>query len=145
MTKDFDFAASLPQIKRIAVGDPSHVPAGRYARQSLESLGWWNSLQGLLVPALDVRAALKLVEIDEADAGIVYATDAKQSDKVRVVAAFPSETHDPIRYPVAVCKDGSQVAIEYLRFLRTTEMKQVFEHAGFVVLRPSGDSGKSRP
>jgi len=145
MTKDFAFATSLPQIRRIAVGDPSHVPAGRYARQALESLGWWNSLQESLVPTQDVRAALKLVEIGEADAGIVYTTDSKQSDKVRVVATFPSETHDPIRYPVAVCKDGSPVAIEYLRFLRTIEMKQVFEQAGFVVLPPSGDRGKSGP
>jgi molybdate transport system substrate-binding protein len=136
-TKDFDFAARLPQVKRIAVGDPAHVPAGWYAKQVLESLGWWDALQGLLVPALDVRAALRLVEIGEADAGIVYSTDARQSDKVVVVAEFPSGLHAPIRYPVALCKD-STAAVAFVAFLRTSEMTEVFERAGFRVIPGPG-------
>ncbi len=136
-TKDFDFTARLPQVKRIAVGDPAHVPAGRYARQALEALGWWDSLQGLLVPALDVRAALRLVEIGEADAGIVYSTDARQTEKVVVVAEFPSRLHAPIRYPVALCSD-SAAAVEFVGFLRTAEMTGVFEQAGFRVIPGPG-------
>lgn len=143
--KEFDFAARLPQIKRIAVGDPSHVPAGRYAQQALESLGWWDSLQGLLVPAQDVRAALRLVEIGEADAGIVYSTDAVSagpSEKVVVVAKFPSDLHEPIRYPIAQCKDsGAAAASQFIQFLRTTEMTEVFEKAGFRVISDSISGG----
>lgn len=134
MKRDFDFVASNPRVKRIAVGDPAHVPAGRYARQALESLGWWASVEPLLVPAQDVRAALRLVELGEADAGIVYSTDAAQSRKVKVVAVFPGDTHEPIRYPVALCNGASPNAAEFVRFLRTPEMAGVFEGAGFRVL-----------
>lgn len=133
-TKDFNFAEKLPQIKRIAVGDPAHVPAGRYAKQSLEKLGWWAPLEKLLVPAQDVRAALRLVELGEADAGIVYSTDAKSSARVVLVGTFPAETHEPVHYPVALCKTADPKAAEFLRFLRSAESTKVFENAGFRVL-----------
>lgn len=132
MTGDFDFTASLPQVRRVAVGDPSHVPAGRYARQALESLGWWDALEPLLVPAPDVRAALRLVEIAEADAGIVYSTDARRSNKVQVVAAFPPALHEPIRYPIALCSDAPAGA-QFIDFLGASPMRAVFEAAGFRV------------
>lgn len=135
--KDFDFAASLPHIKRITLGDPSHVPAGRYAQQALEKLTWWSSLQPRLAPSHDVRAALRIVEIGEADAGIVYATDAKSSRKVFVIGAFPADSHDPIRYPIALCKDAKPEAADFLKFLRTPEAAQVFESAGFSILPPA--------
>lgn len=135
MTKEYDFANRLPQVKRIAVGDPAHVPAGRYARQALESLGWWTSLESMLIPAQDVRAALRLVEIGEVDAGVVYSTDAQQSDKVSVIAAFPSESHEPIHYPIVQCS-GSKAAADFIQFLRSGEMTKVFENAGFRVLPP---------
>ncbi|MCI0651987.1 MAG: molybdate ABC transporter substrate-binding protein [Planctomycetes bacterium] len=138
IAKEFDFAARLPGVRRIAAGDPAHVPAGRYARQALEALGWWEALEPKLVPAQDVRAALRLVEIGEADAGIVYATDAKRSDKVRVVAVFPAALHEPIRYPMALCTD-SPAAAEFAQFLRGDEMSAVFAQAGFeVVPMPEG-------
>jgi molybdate transport system substrate-binding protein len=137
MSSDFDFAASHPAVKRIAVGDPSHVPAGRYAKQALESVEWWTDLEPLLIPAQDVRAALRLVELQEADAGIVYATDARQSDKIAVIAAFPSNTHEAIRYPIALTKDASPAAADFLAFLRSPEVTRVFEHAGFEVIAPS--------
>ncbi len=73
---EVDFAGAAPDVRRIAVGDPAHVPAGRYAREALEWLSWWPALEARLLPAQDVRAALRLVELGEADAGIVYATDA---------------------------------------------------------------------
>ncbi|MCG3130737.1 MAG: Molybdate-binding protein ModA [Phycisphaerae bacterium] len=131
MSADFDFAAKCPQVKRIAVGDPTHVPAGRYAREALESLGWWKGVEERLIPAQDVRAALRLVELGEADAGIVYATDAPASQRVVVIAAFPPETHAKIRYPVARCKNAGPAAAEFLRFLASGEMNEVFEAAGF--------------
>jgi molybdate transport system substrate-binding protein len=140
MSKDFDFRKSLPQIKRIAVGDPAHVPAGRYAKQALESLGWWTALEPLLIPAQDVRAALRLVELEEADAGIVYSTDAELSNKLKVIATFPPDTHEPIRYPVALCTSARDGASDFLKLLRSAEMVKVFEQAGFVVI-PAATSG----
>ncbi|HWB19503.1 MAG TPA: molybdate ABC transporter substrate-binding protein [Phycisphaerales bacterium] len=134
-TSDFKFVENLPNVKKIAVGDPDHVPAGVYAKQSLQKLRWWDSMQPLLVPAKDVRAALRLVEIGEADAGIVYATDAKSSAKVTVIAAIPSDLHDPVHYPVAQCTDNVHAA-EFIDFLRSPEMVKVFESAGFRVLLP---------
>lgn len=145
LSKELDPAESLSGLRRIAVGDPSHVPAGRYAREALQSLGWWSVLEPRLLPAQDVRAALRLVELGEADAGIVYATDAAPSDRVVVVAEFPADTHRPIRYPVAVCRDADPVAAEFVEFLRSDEMKRVFERAGFQVLarekRGAADAG----
>lgn len=129
-TPDFDFAARLPAIKRIAVGDPSHVPAGRYAAEALRALGWWDALRPRLVPAVDAVAAVRLVEMGEADAGIVYSTDARRCDKVEVVAAFASDLHEPIVYPVAQCTDAPAAA-RFIEFLLGSQMARVFEQAGF--------------
>jgi molybdate transport system substrate-binding protein len=134
-SKDFDFAARLPHVKRIAVGDPTHVPAGLYAKQALESLGWWAGANGRLIPAQDVRAALRLVELGEADAGIVYSTDARVSPKVEVAGEFPESSHEPIRYPVAACAKAGASATAFIEFLRSPEMAAIFEARGFRVVR----------
>ena len=140
-------ASQLPNVKRIAMGDPSHVPAGRYAKQALQFLGWWDSLQGSVIPAVDTRAALRLVEIGEADAGIVYATDAKASSKVEVAGVFPAESHDAIRYPIALCRGGPnrRDAERFLEFLRSPEMNAVFERAGFAVAEPQARPAETGP
>jgi molybdate transport system substrate-binding protein len=142
MSRDFDAADGLSGVTRIALGDPSHVPAGRYARQALEALGWWDALRDRIVPAPDVRAALRLVELGEADAGVVYATDAARSAAVVVVAGFPASTHQPIRYPMALCGDASDLAAEFAQFLRSPEMREVFERAGFCT--PEGRCGAGK-
>lgn len=134
----FDFSTRLPEVERIAIGDPSHVPAGRYARQALDALGWWKPLESRMIPSVDVRAALRMVEMGEADAGIVYATDAKHSDKVAVVGEFPNELHEPIRYPIALCSE-SHSAAEFVEFLNSPEMGAVFRDAGFRVLSTVGE------
>ncbi len=139
MTREFAFAARLPAIKRIAVADPAHVPAGRYARQALEWLGWWAELEPRLVPALDVRAALRLVELGEADAGIVYRTDAAASDTVIQVAEFPAGSHVPIRYPLALCARAGAGAADFAGFLRSPEAAGIFDRSGFRVLAPGKD------
>ena len=86
ISPEFDFPARLPEVRRIAMGDPAHVPAGRYAKSALKSLGWWDALERLIIPAVDVRAALRLVEIGEVDAGVVYASDAAQSNRAVIIA-----------------------------------------------------------
>ena len=94
-------AAALGDGK-LALADPESVPAGRYGKASLTKLGIWDSVQSHVVGAKDVRATLALVELGEAPAGIVYATDAALSKKVKVVAVFPDDSHPPIVYPVAL-------------------------------------------
>jgi molybdate transport system substrate-binding protein len=118
------------------MGDPDHVPAGMYARQALARLGVWRAVEGRVARAKDVRAALVLVERGEAPLGIVYATDAAVTGKVKVLGVFPQESHPPIVYPVAIVA-GTQTPIVqgFMDFLRTTEAKVVFEKYGFEVRR----------
>lgn len=122
------------KVRRLAMGDPTHVPAGRYGRQALQRLGWWSGVESRVISAQDVRAALRLVEIGEADAGIVYSTDARKSDKVRILAEFPEECHDPVRYPVALTRSASAGTHAFLSFLRSPESIAIFERAGFTVV-----------
>lgn len=122
---------------RLALADPSHVPAGRYAKQALDHLGWWGGVGGveaMVIPAADVRAALRLVEMGEAAAGIVYATDARASAKVVVVLTFPEDAHDPIRYPIALTARARPEAREFLEYLGSPEGGVIFQRAGFRVL-----------
>lgn len=93
---------------RIAVGDPAHVPAGRYAQAALEWMGQWQAVAPRLARADNVRAALLLVERGEAPLGIVYATDAAAARGVAVLGTFPPESHPPITYPFALTRRGVQ-------------------------------------
>ena len=93
-------------VKLVALGNPDSVPAGDYGRQTLQALRLWAAVEEKLVLAKDVRQVLSYVETGNADAGIVYETDARESSKVRVVAAAPAGTHAPIVYPVAVIRDS---------------------------------------
>lgn len=132
--KGFDFAGAFNG--RLALGDPSHVPAGIYAKQALQWLGWWDKLVYRLVPSLDVRAALAYVERGECAAGIVYATDAAVSPKVEVIARLPEESHEKIVYPVAATKDRTSEGVRrFLVFLRSDNARKTFEKYGFTVLR----------
>jgi len=117
---------------RLAMADPDAVPAGKYGKAALEHLGLWDSLADKVVRAENVRAALALVESGEAPLGIVYATDAAASAKVRVVAAFPAGSYPPIRYPVAVLaasKNGQAVSFE--QFLASDQGRAIFARFGF--------------
>lgn len=128
----FDLAGLLGQGGRLAVGDPSNVPAGIYARQALQKLGLWQSVEAHLAPSDSVRGALLLVERGEAQAGIVYATDAAVSKGVAVAGAFPDSSHDPITYPFAVVKSGdTPQARALLDFLSGDPARQLFEKRGF--------------
>lgn len=93
---------------RLAIGDPRAVPAGIYARQALERLGLWQSVAQRLAPTPDVRTALALVERGAAPLGIVYRTDALASRGVAIVAEIPSDSHAPIRYPLALTARGAR-------------------------------------
>ena len=121
---------------RLAIGHPDHVPAGRYAKAALGSLGVWDSVEGQLAPMDNVRSTLALVARGEAPLGIVYKTDALAEKKVRVVATFPADSHPPIFYPVALLKGASNqpYAERFLKFLRLPPGRQSWEKHGFRVL-----------
>jgi molybdate transport system substrate-binding protein len=120
-------------VKTIALGETSTVPAGMYARQTLEHLGLFAALEKKVVYAKDVRAVLTYVETGNADAGLVYQTDANTSPKVRVVAIAPADSHDPILYPAAVLRDSKNkpAARAFVEFLQGPDARAVFQKYGF--------------
>jgi molybdate transport system substrate-binding protein len=129
----FPLAAALGN-DRLAVADPAAVPAGKYAKEALTSLGVWESVVGKLAPAENVRAALLLVSRAEAPLGIVYRTDALVDKGVAVIGAFPDSSHAPIVYPAALTSTSAPAAARVLEFLRGAAAKPVFERLGFKVL-----------
>jgi molybdate transport system substrate-binding protein len=116
---------------RLAIADPSGVPAGKYARQALESLAVWSGVAARLAPGENVRATLQLVARGETPLGIVYRTDALAEPGVAVVATFPADTHLPIVYPAALTIAASPRARQVLEFLQSARAKVVFEELGF--------------
>jgi molybdate transport system substrate-binding protein len=121
---------------RLAVADPSSVPAGKYARAALTSLGVWDSVATKLAPAENVRAALLLVSRGETPLGIVYATDAAADRGVTVVGSFPESTHSPIVYPAALMRTSTAAASQVLTFLRGAAASAAFARQGFIVNLP---------
>lgn len=120
---------------RVAIADPDSVPAGRYARAALAKMGLWDAVRPRAVRSENVRAALALVERGAAPRGIVYATDARASRRVKVVATFPADSHPPIRYPVARLKASTSPDAEgFRRFLLSREGKAIFARFGFQAL-----------
>ncbi len=129
--------AALLGEGRLAIGEPSSVPAGKYGKHALEKLGLWDQVQGKLAMADSVRSALLLIGRGEAAAGIVYQTDAAADANVRIVATFPDDSHPPIVYPVAVvAASTNQQAQPFLDFLRTPQARTAFERQGFNVIAP---------
>lgn len=129
-------AAALGPKGRLATGDPDSVPAGKYAKAALISLGAWESIEPRLVRAENVRVALSYVARGEAPLGIVYATDAALEPRVRVLDVFPESSHPPIRYPAALTRSAQESADEYLQFLSTDTATRIFRQAGFIIVGP---------
>jgi len=127
-------AKALGTDGRLAVGQTSSVPAGKYARASLEKLGQWNALAPRLAEAESVRAALMLVSRGEAPLGIVYGSDAKAEPKVKVVGTFPAASHPPIVYPVAALAKAPPAAAAFVQWLRQPAALGIFRRHGFSVM-----------
>ena len=131
--KDTDIAA-LAGNGRIATGDVKAVPVGRYAQAALEKLGQWKAVEPKLAQVENVRLALSLVARGEAPLGIVYETDARVEPKVKIVGAFPADSHPPIIYPAALTTAAKPEAAAYLDFLQSPAARAIFEKRGFTVL-----------
>lgn len=123
----------LPKADRISIGTPESVPAGKYAKESLETLNLWNEIESKIVYAKDVRQVLTYVETGNVDAGIVYKTDPVNSDKVKIAATANEKSHSPIVYPVGVIKNSSheKEAKAFYEFLKKEESLKTFEDFGF--------------
>lgn len=133
-TRGFDLAGAF--TGKLCTGEPGVVPVGIYAREAMQNLGWWDSLKGRVVGTDDVRTALAFVERGECPLGIVYATDAKISQKVEVLATFPANTHTPIVYPFAAVEGARPEAKAFLRFVQTSPAAAaIFAKYGFTLLK----------
>jgi molybdate transport system substrate-binding protein len=142
VTKPEDLASAA--ILHIALGEPTSVPAGKYAKQALVKLGLWEKLKPKVAAAEDVRSALAYVETGAAEAGIVYATDAAISKKVKVTAAISEELTGPMCYPIVLLKHGKDTpaAKSFYKFLCSPASLEVFRKFGFTTLGEAETTGK---
>ncbi len=119
------------QGRRLVVGDPAHVPAGVYAEQALTTLGQWAQLKGRMAHALSVRSAVRLMRRNR-NPGIVYASDVRSAPDLIVVDTLPAESHRPIRYHLAVLRDGRQPdAFALSAYFATPLVRELFADHGF--------------
>jgi molybdate transport system substrate-binding protein len=127
--------ATLPAGGRVAMGDPDHVPAGIYAKAALEHIHAWEGIRERVARTANVRAALALVETGAVSLGIVYATDALASRRVRVVAGFPPESNPPIVYETALLREHDTPAARRLyACMRGAGAARILERHGFLPL-----------
>jgi molybdate transport system substrate-binding protein len=137
LSKSFNIKTdAATDINRLApgywcTGDTLSVPVGMYAKQALAHLGWWDKLKNRLVSTQDVRATLNLVEHDECDVGIVYASDAQSSSKVKLAGEFPENSHAPIVYPMALLPGASSATMGFYHYLQSAEAKKILAAYGF--------------
>ncbi len=134
-TKNITSFADLAtdKVSLVAIGDPASVPAGQYAQEVFTTLGTWDAVSAKANLGTDVTTVLTWVENGEVDCGVVYATDAASSDKVKVVCEAPSDSHSPIIYPVAAIKSSAnaEAAADFIEFLASDKAMQVFTDYGF--------------
>lgn len=134
--KGFDLSGALKGGK-LAMANTDSVPAGKYGKAALESLGVWDSVAQNVAQAENVRAALAFVALGEAPFGIVYATDAKAESKVRVVDIFPEDSHKAIAYPLALTASSTKAAArDFFAYLISPKARDFFVKQGFQVLTP---------
>jgi molybdate transport system substrate-binding protein len=126
------------KINKVAIGTPATVPAGMYAKQTLEKLDIWDHLQSKIIQTKDVRQVLTYVETRSVDAGIVYMTDIKGSDKVKIVTIAEEQSHEPIIYSAGITKSSDSVKKKevslFYDYLQSPTARAIFEKYGFKVL-----------
>ncbi len=125
-----------------SMADPAHVPCGLYGRSALEAMGLWETFAPRLLPAVDARAALAIVEMGEADLGLVYASDAAASRRVEIIETVPVGAQPKIRYPLALTQRAGRDATRLYERLLAADSREIFLEAGF--LSPDDDAGGGR-
>lgn len=122
--------SNILEGKYLAIGNPAHVPVGRYAKQSLDYYQQYDILLPYLLMAKDTRSALMTVEMGEAALGIVYYTDALRSNKVKIVAILPEESHTKIKYVASLCKDEA-LSHSFFSYIGSEETQWIWSKHGF--------------
>ncbi|MFS0824312.1 molybdate ABC transporter substrate-binding protein [Bacillus sp. 1P02SD] len=131
--KNIKSVEDLKKAERISIGIPEIVPAGAYAKEALDHMGLWDTIENKLVLAKDVRQVLTYVETGNVDAGFVYKTDTETSDHIQVITSVDSKYHSPIIYPIGVIKSSKHVeeATLFYEYLSSEEAITLFEEYGF--------------
>jgi molybdate transport system substrate-binding protein len=127
-----------PSITKVAVGNPKTVPAGHYTEQTLNNLKLLPQIQKKLIFAEDVRQVLDYVVRDEVDAGVVYSSDAVSGgEKVKVIAHAPDDSHEQIRYPIAVVRDSEQrvAAKKFIDLVLSSEGQAILVKHGLLAIK----------
>lgn len=121
------------KVGMIGLGDTESVPVGQYAREAFTALGLWDVTDSKANYGSDVRTVLTWVESGDVDCGVVYATDAYTTDKVRIVATAPEGSCSKVIYPVGIVKasDNKEDAQKLLDFFKSEQAMKVFEKYGF--------------
>ena len=127
-----DLLPLLGNDGRIAMALTDSVPAGKYAKAALQSLGLWRALQARTAEAENVRAALLMVARAETPIGVVYGSDAKAETRVKVLGTFPADSHPPIVYPAArLARSKHAQGADFVQWLQTPAAAKIFRAHGF--------------
>ena len=131
ITKSVDLLSELGD-GLLAIGDPSHVPAGIYAKIALKNLGVWKLLASRTARTADARNTLALIERAAVPAGIIYKSDLIASSRARIVDTFPENVHPPIVYPLSIIKEfDTAEARRLFEFLKSNRAMAIFRKHGF--------------
>ncbi len=133
-TKNFDILSDIPN--KIAIGDPSYVPVGKYTKMAFDSLGWSDKIKDKTIMAKDVTSVLHYVELGECDWGVVYYSEALQSKKVKIIATIPQSLYKPITFYVADIKGQKEAGHELSTMFTNDTGKETFKKFGFSTVNP---------
>jgi len=135
-SKHYSFNESLFNATRISCGNPKYVPAGQYAKEILDKMELYDTLENKLIFTKDVKSALRLVELNECQAGFVYYSDAVSSKKVSVVQVFDEELHKPVIFYLVRLKNHKKDSPFIYNRLISTEFSQILQNYGLTPLSP---------
>lgn len=123
------------EVKKVAIGIPESVPAGKYAQEALTNVKLWDTLQSKLVQAKDVRQVLQYVETGNADVGFVYKTDALTSQKAKIAFEVDPTTYSPVEYPIGIVKASKHIqeAEDFYAYLQSQESLNIMAKYGFTI------------
>lgn len=123
-----------PEVKKIGIGEAASVPAAKTTKETLTTLKLWDTLQPKLVMGKDLMQVMAYVETGNAEAGFVWDTIAMTSDKVKIVATAPANSHKPVVLPAAVvaASKNSDAASKFMEYLQSAEAMKIFEKNGFI-------------
>ncbi len=128
-----DFPIESLDVKQIVIGDPDYVPAGRYTKQMLDSLDWFERIREKTIMAKDVVSVLHYVEMGACDLGVVYASEVRPNSNVRIVSVVPEMLYDPIVFYISMLKDADKSSIDLYQQFIHKDSDIVLKKYGFIL------------